>query len=117
MTCLEAAFDVHEAALMQVLPRELREFPVADVPGDDVVIVGVFLLFAVRALAVAIGGYGKAGHGRPARRIAHLRITRQATDKHHFVQVHLFPSSCRTSKCRKTVSEIFKTRSTSVTFA
>src|SRR5712692_10071950 len=114
---LQPALDVDQASLVQVLPGNLRQVALTDVPNHHVVVIGVFLLLTVGALPVAVGRQREAGHRRPARRVAHFRIAGQAADEHHFVQVHDFPSSCRTSKWRKTVSEIFKTRSTSWTFA
>ena len=97
-TGLQPALDVNQASLMEILAGYLGQVALADVPNHHVVVIGVFLLLTVRGLAVAVGRQREARHRGPARRVTHFRIAGQAADEHHFVQVHDFPSSCRTSK-------------------
>src|SRR5207253_6705773 len=72
---LQPALDINQAAFVQVLARDLSQVALADVPDDDVVVVGVFLLFAVRPLPIAIGRQREGRHRRAAWRVAHLGIT------------------------------------------
>src|SRR5438128_12003094 len=61
-TRLEPPLEIDEAALLQVLPADFREVALADVPHDDVVLVGVLLLLAIVALAIAVRGEQESRH-------------------------------------------------------
>src|SRR5215469_5855047 len=83
---LQPPLDVHEGALLRVLRHQLGQHAPADVPGDDVVVVGELAPLALRAAAVAVGRDAERGDRLPARRVAHLRVSGEASDQHDFVQ-------------------------------
>src|SRR5207249_12241802 len=82
---LQPSLDVNQAAFVQVLTGDLGQVALADVPDDDVVVVGVFLLFAIRPLPIAIGRQRERRHRRAAWRIAHLGMAGKAAEQLHLV--------------------------------
>src|SRR5438270_822184 len=93
-TGLDAALDIDQRPLLQVLGHDLGQVPAADVPADDVVVVGVLLLLALRPRGVAVGGDREGGDGLAGGRVAHLRVAGQAADQLRAVQAAHSSSSC-----------------------
>src|SRR5207248_7202622 len=78
---LQAAFQIHLAALAQVLTAKLRELG----PDDYPVPLRAVLLLARLVGPGVIGRDGKVRHRLTIRRVAHLGVLPEMTDQDHFV--------------------------------
>src|SRR5207247_7177621 len=80
--CLQAAFDIHEAAFCEVLITNLRQ----PVPGNDVMPFGTFLTLAGCLIVPdVVGCHGESTKGNAAGGVFELRITPEPANKNHFV--------------------------------
>src|SRR5215467_2499285 len=84
---LQTPLDVHERAFLRVLRHQLGQCPRADVPGDDVVVVGELATVAVCALAIPVRGDAEGRDRLAARCVAHLGVLGKTADQHHLVQI------------------------------
>src|SRR5262249_45817998 len=80
--CLQAAFDIHQAAFCEVLITNLRQ----PVPSDDVMPFGTFLTLAGCLIVPhVVGCHGESTKGNAAGGIFELRIAPEPANKNHFV--------------------------------
>src|SRR5215467_15682112 len=84
---LQTPLDVHERAFLRVLCHQLGQRPGADVPGDNVVVVGELATVAVGALAIPVRGDAEGRDRLAARCVAHLGVLGKTADQHHLVQI------------------------------
>src|SRR5580693_1989976 len=98
-TGLQAAFDVHLAALLEILARNLGQ----PLPEHYVVPLGTVLPFAALVFEALVGGDGQLGHGRALRRVLNFWIFPEITDQLNPVQTFSCHGEllCRGSVYRK----------------
>src|SRR6266478_3121362 len=83
-TRLNAAFEIEERTLFQILLSDFGQFA----PHDDLVPFGAFLALAIFILVGFIGGHGKIRDGLAAASVAGFGIAAQAADENDFVDRH-----------------------------
>src|SRR5919201_1619349 len=83
---LEPALDVDQGTLAEVVGDLLREVSAADVPGHDVVVVGVLAALTVLPAPIAVGRDRELAHRIALGGVPDLRVARQATHQHDFVE-------------------------------
>src|SRR5262249_44616112 len=82
---LDAALDVHLAALLQPVLREVRQLA----ERDDAVPLRLLLAVPLTVGITAVRGHGEVGHRATGLGVPDLRILPQPPDQHRFVQAHI----------------------------